>query len=97
MIVHAATHRGVQVVLESHSEHLLLRLQRRIAEAERITNRDVALYFCEMRNGASAIEALDLDAYGNIRNWPDGFMGDAFDETAQAELARLERMRNAAE
>ena len=97
VIVHAATHRGVQVVLESHSEHLLLRLQRRIAEADWITDRDVALYFCGMRNGASEIEALDLDAYGNIRNWPDGFMGDAFDETAQAELARLERMRNAAE
>ena len=96
-IVHAATHRRVQVVLESHSEHLLLRLQRRIAEGERITDHDVALYFCGMRNGASEIEALDLDAYGNIRNWPDRFMGDAFDETAQAEFARLERMRSAAE
>ena len=97
VIVHAATHRGVQVVLESHSEHLLLRLQRRIAEAERITADDVALYFCDVHNGSSAIEALDLDEYGNIRNWPDRFMGDAFDETAQAELARLERMRSAAE
>ena len=95
VIIHAATHRKVQVVLESHSEHLLLRLQRRIAE-ERVSADDVALYFCRIRNGASEIEALDLDEYGNIRNWPDKFMGDAFAETAQAELARLDRIKKAA-
>ena len=96
VIIHAATHRKVQIILESHSEHLLLRLQRRIAEEDRITADDVALYFCRMRDGASEIKPLDLDKYGNIRNWPDQFMGDAFEETAQAELARLNRMKNAA-
>ena len=96
VILHAATYRNVQVVFESHSEHLLLRLQRRIAEG-RIEAGDVALYFCGVSGGASAIEALALDEYGNVRNWPDRFMGDAFGETAQAELARLERMQSAAE
>ena len=96
VIIHAATHRKVQVVLESHSEHLLLRLQRRIAEEDRIADDDVALYFCRMHDGASEIERLNLDEYGNIRNWPPKFMGDAFEETAQAELARLDRMKNAA-
>ena len=95
VIVHAATHRGVQVILESHSEHLLLRLQRRIAE-ERIEAEDVALYFCDARDGASGIRPLELDTFGNIKNWPDKFMGDAFTETAEAELARLERMRSTA-
>ena len=96
VIIHAAIHRKVQVILESHSEHLLLRLQRRIAEEDRIADDDVALYFCRMHGGASEIEPLDLDEYGNIRNWPNRFMGDAFNETAQAELARLDRMKNAA-
>lgn len=96
VILHAATHRKVQVVFESHSEHLLLRLQRRIAE-ERIDADDVALYFCGATGGASRIESLALDEYGNVRNWPDNFMGDAFGETAQAERARLARMKTAAE
>ena len=96
VILHAATHRNVQVVFESHSEHLLLRLQRRIAE-ERIKADDVALYFCGAEGSASTIEPLDLDEYGNVRNWPDDFMGDAFGETAQAERARLARMKTAAE
>jgi predicted ATPase len=68
--------RGIQVVLESHSEHLLRRLQRRIAE-EQIGAEDVALYFTSMHDdGASRLTPLDVDAYGNIANWPDGFFGD---------------------
>ena len=97
VIIHAATHRKVQVVFESHSEHLLLRLQRRIAEGKKIKADDVTLYFCGATGGASRIESLALDEYGNVRNWPDGFMGDAFGETAQAERARLARMKSAAE
>lgn len=94
VIIQAATHRKVQVILESHSEHLLLRLQRRIAEKE-VTADEVKLYFCDAPNGVSTLTPLELDLYGNIRNWPDKFMGDAFTETAEAELARLKRMQAA--
>ena len=94
VIIQAATHRRVQVILESHSEHLLLRLQRRIAE-EAINANDVKLYFCDAPKGVSKLTPLDVDLYGNIRNWPDKFMGDAFNETAEAELARLRRMKAA--
>ncbi len=92
VIVQAAMHRKVQVILESHSEHLLLRLQRRIAE-EVIAPSDVKLYFCDAPRGVSTLTPLDVDLYGNIRNWPEKFMGDAFGETAEAELARLSRMQ----
>ena len=94
VIVNAATHRKVQVIVESHSEHLLLRLQRRIAERG-IKSEDVALYFCDVSRSASRVQPLDLDIFGNIQNWPDRFMGDAFTETAEAELARLKRMKTA--
>jgi predicted ATPase len=91
VIIQAATHRKVQVILESHSEHLLLRLQRRIAE-QTVSAEDVKLYFCDAPRGVSTLTPLELDLFGNIRNWPDKFMGDAFGETAQAELARLKLM-----
>ncbi len=94
VLIQAATHRRVQVILESHSEHLLLRLQRRIAE-QVLPARDVKLYFCDAPQGDSTLTPLDVDLLGNIRNWPDKFMGDAFEETAIAELARLERMKAA--
>ncbi len=92
VIIQAALHRRVQVLLESHSEHLLLRLQRRIAE-EAISSDDVKLYFCDAPKGESLITKLDVDLFGSIRNWPDKFMGDAFNEAAEAEVARLKRMK----
>jgi predicted ATPase len=90
VIIYAARRRRVQVILESHSEHLLLRLQRRIAE-ETLPAEDVALYFSDAPAGASQLTRLDLDLFGNISNWPPNFMGDAFGETAEAERARLRR------
>jgi predicted ATPase len=96
VIVYAVTRRRVQVLLESHSEHLLLRLQRRIAE-EVISADQVKLYFCGIRRQRSLLEPLRLDLLGQIENWPEHFMGDAFGETAAAERARLRRLRAAAE
>ena len=61
--------RKLQLIIESHSEHLLRRVQRRIAEGE-LHPEDTALYFCDMGNGESRLTALDVDLYGNVRNWP---------------------------
>ena len=93
VIIQAASHRNVQIILESHSEHLLLRLQRRIAEGE-MSEEDVSLYFCDSEKGQSKIVDLNIDLFGRILNWPNKFMGDAFNETAQAEIARMKRMLN---
>lgn len=95
VIINAAMHRKVQVILESHSEHLLLRLQRRIAE-EIVSAESIKLYFCDAPGGISKLEPLDLDLFGQIANWPTKFMGDAFGETYAAEKARLKRMKKAA-
>lgn len=95
VVVSAAQRRRLQVVVESHSEHFLLRLQRRVAEGQ-VQAEDLKLYFCTVRDGGSRLEPLRLDLFGRIENWPDRFMGDAFGETAKAELARMKR-RTAAE
>ncbi len=84
--------RNVQIILESHSEHLLRRLQRRIAE-EQISTDKTALYFCSMEDGASKIEKLDVDEYGNIRNWPQGFFGDEIGDLAAMTIAEMRRRK----
>jgi predicted ATPase len=94
VIVAAAQRRNVQVIVESHSEHFLLRLQRRVAEG-RIDPDDVKLYFCETDRGSPRLVPLKLDLLGSIENWPKNFFGDAFGETAAAEMARLERRAKA--
>ncbi len=68
--------RKLQILVESHSEHLLTRLQRRIAEKQ-IPEENVALYFCRNNDGASTIEKLEVDEEsGDIKNWPENFFGD---------------------
>ncbi len=60
VIIQAALHRKVQILLESHSEHLLLRLQRSIAE-QAISSDNVRLYFCDAPKGESTITKLEVD------------------------------------
>ncbi len=93
VFIDAIKNRNVQIILESHSEHLLRRLQRRIAE-QAISNKDTALYFCEMRNGSSRLKHLSLDLFGHIKNWPQGFFGDELGEIAAMQKAILERKKN---
>lgn len=67
--------RNVQLIVETHSEHLLTRLQRRIAEGE-MTPGDVAIYFCKPGPGGAELEEMQLNEYGEIANWPEDFFGD---------------------
>jgi hypothetical protein len=90
IFVDVVRHRDIQIVVESHSEHLLRRLQRRIAE-EQLGPADAALYFCDMPDGASRLTGLQVDDYGNIQNWPDQFFGDDFGEMAAMTRAAMDR------
>jgi predicted ATPase len=86
----AVQENDVQLVVETHSEHLLHRIQRRIAE-EQITKDDVALYFIETSQGRSEIHELKVDQYGNITNWPQDFFGDEMSDLAAMTEAAAER------
>lgn len=90
VLVDAVKVRDVQIIVESHSEHLLRRLQRRIAEAA-LPASDAALYFCGARDGTSSLTRLELDDFGNIRNWPSGFFGDELGELSAMTSAAMQR------
>ncbi len=75
VLIDVVKNRKLQIILESHSEHLLHRLTRRIAEGE-ISADDMALYACQISDGTSQIEPLKMDEYGNVSNWPRDFFGD---------------------
>jgi predicted ATPase len=92
IFIDAYQKRGVQIILESHSEHLLRRLQLRMAE-EKIVPSDVNLYFCSLEKGESKLTTLDMDEYGNIRNYPKDFFGDDFGEIAKMTKKVMERKK----
>jgi len=92
LIINTMQNRNLQIIVESHSEHLLRRLQRRIAEAkEDLSNKNMRLYFTKMENEQSVATPLNLDEYGYINNWPEDFFGDEFGEVCAAQEAALER------
>lgn len=82
--------RNVQLIIESHSEHFLSRLQRRVAE-QLITPDDVAIYFVNHRNKAAELEPLRLNVYGDIENWPENFFGDEMADIAARTMAAMQR------
>lgn len=86
--------RNVQLIIESHSEAFLLRLQRRVAEGE-ITPNDVAVYFVRETDAGVDLEALKLDMFGNIENWPENFFGDEMGEIVARTTAAIQRRQGA--
>ena len=92
VLVDVVKNRNVQIILESHSAFMLHRLQRRIAE-EQISEKDTALYFCQINDGTSEIEQLDVDEYGNIRNWPQNFFGDDVGDLVEKTKAEMKRRK----
>ncbi len=71
--------RSIQLLIESHSEHFLRRLQTRVAEGA-VKPEDVALYFCDIRDQAAVLNVLEVNILGGIENWPTDFFGDEMGE-----------------
>lgn len=74
---------GVQVILETHSDHVLNGI-RRAVKNNALCSDDVAMHFFRVvrereENSKSQVESLKIDKNGNIDNWPDGFF-DQFDK-----------------
>ena len=91
LFLEVITDRNLQILVESHSEHLLTRLQRRIAEKQ-IGQDDVALYFCRNIDGESNKELLEVTESGDIKNWPENFFGDVMGDMFAMTDKQVERM-----
>ncbi len=70
------------IILETHSEHLILRLLRRIRETEsgkvaatrQLRTDDLAIYYLKQEHGSSRELRIDVDVKGEfIQPWPDDF------------------------
>jgi len=89
-IIDIAETRDLQVIVESHSEHLLRRLQRRVAD-ETIPADLMKLYFVSQENDEARLSDIGLNEYGEIQNWPEHFFGDDMEEISETRKAVLKR------
>ena len=71
-----AAKRGVRVVVETHSDRLLLGVQMLVAEGK-LPPELVKLHWFTQRgtDGATEVKSADLDAAGAFGDWPEDFAG----------------------
>jgi predicted ATPase len=79
--------RGVQFIVETHSEHLFRRVQTLIAKKELSLDKG-AMYFVEREGKSAKLRSLTLDEFGQVNNWPDKFFGDSVGEARAQAKAR---------
>jgi len=94
LLIEVVNERKLQILVESHSEHFLTRLQRRIAEGI-IAGDQTALYFCRNDEGVSNIEHLKMDEFGNIENWPENFFGNVRGDLTKMTREQIKRQKEA--
>ncbi len=70
---------GPQFIVETHSEHLLMRVRRRIAEG-RIAPDVVSVLYVDKPGNASKVQPLELDERGHFPEWPSGFFEEGYSE-----------------
>lgn len=79
--------RGVQSIIETHSEHMIIRLQQHVASG-RIKPSDICIYYTEPTVEGKTVRRLEIDNRGVFKNeWPGGFFSERLEEATK--LARL--------
>lgn len=70
---------GVQIILETHSDHVLNGIRRAVRGGVLSPDRTALHFFRSVSDGLDQVVSPQLDSKGNIDSWPDGFF-DQFDK-----------------
>ncbi len=84
-----------QCIVETHSEYIINRLRFRAAaaQADEVSSL-LKVYFAEKKNGASEFRPVNVNQYGAILEWPEGFFDQSQSE-AEEILRAATRKRKA--
>jgi hypothetical protein len=94
LFLETAKRRLGTILVETHSENLLLRVRRRIAEGqEGIDPKLVSLYWVdECPDGYSTVQRIHIDQDGEVDTWPRGVFSEGYEEVKA--LRRAARLRH---
>lgn len=79
---------NLSLLIETHSEHILTRLQRRVADGTLDPN-DIAIYFISREDISSEVKKLSISKKGEFDYWPEGFFQDDYEDTIEILKASL--------
>jgi predicted ATPase len=90
LFIQSAKERGNRFLIETHSEHLILRVMKRIRQTFEgklpegkppITPDDVCILYVEPGEDGSIVREMPLNERGElIKGWPGGFFEEALNE-----------------
>lgn len=83
----------INFIIETHSEHLLTRLQRRVADGS-LDVKDIVVYFCNKGKNGTILKELELTEEGNFKEWPQNLFGDELEDHFQIILASSKKNKN---
>ena len=88
---------GRQVLIETHSEHLVNRVRRRVADPSGADEGMVSLLFAEQISGVTELRQSVIDPYGGSESdWPSGFFDvSATEAQALVSTSLTKRFRDA--
>jgi predicted ATPase len=91
----ACARSGRQVIVETHSDHLVTRLRRRIAEddSDAVLNL-VGLVFTERRDGRTSFSHLEPNRFGGFDDWPEGFFDESSTDSQRLLEAGIRKRRS---
>jgi len=78
-----------QIIVETHSEHLLLRVRRRVAEGK-ISPDLVSIFFVDKSKNETRIRKLNLKKDGHFKSWPAGFFEGGYRDAVALAMAQTE-------
>ena len=86
---------GKQVLVETHSDHVINRLVRRIVEDETHNLQDlIGIYFIKPSENGSVYEEVKIDETKGIVNWPPDFFDQTANEQMKIMQAGLKKRKN---
>lgn len=91
----ACVRSGRQLLVETHSEHLVNRLRRRVVEDETDeTQQLVGLLFAEQQKGLTQYRPSEVNVLGGLdQDWPDGFLDLGANEAQSLLQSSLQKRR----
>ena len=91
---------GKQFIIETHSDHIINRLVRRVVEdgldGDEVGIKDlVKIYFAEKKNGEVELNEVEVSDVTGIVDWPPDFFDQNINDreaTVQVTLKKMQRM-----
>jgi len=85
---------GRQLLVETHSEHIVNRLRRRSLESPDENGNLVRLLFAEQENGNTSYRSSDVNENGGLdEDWPEGFLDVGANEAADFMRVSIGKIR----